>query len=346
MQSQDWKCVGICLVGYSPWGCKELDRTEQLSTWVNKPPLLCPVCGKSCFFPKQLEGVRREEKKVENEGGREGGREGAGFCWWWRCEPFSLILHTYPHVYTHILIFSKECNVCMFCRQESYRPCTTVIWGCFRALSRSYLSTAEWRNLFHFTSMRETLFNQKQVTRILHITQVNSKRTPWQLEERWGKQDSAQLRKEGWRDAPINRIHGCSQAHKYSRHQCFPEHSTLKHSNNWYSLGLKQTLVLTYTEPEKEQYGPLQHREPGSLKSMGCGWRKGEFRRREMLTEKTLWITRAEEEELENEVKFHVVIACSLLSILMPKLIISINSRALVSIILKKSFHYLYKTLS
>ena len=65
-------------MGYSPWGCKELDRTEQLSTWVNKPPLLCPVCGKSCFFPKQLEGVRREEKKVGKEGGREQGFVGDG----------------------------------------------------------------------------------------------------------------------------------------------------------------------------------------------------------------------------------------------------------------------------
>ena len=58
-------------MGYSPRGHKELDRTEQLSTWVNKPPLLCPVCGKSYFFPKQLEGVRREEKKVGKERGRE-----------------------------------------------------------------------------------------------------------------------------------------------------------------------------------------------------------------------------------------------------------------------------------
>ena len=108
---------------------------------------------------------------------------------------------------------------------------------------------------------------------------------------------------------------------------------------------MKQALVPTYTEPEKEQYGPTPAQRARVIEKHGLWMRKRGTQEERYANRKTLGITHAEEDELENEIKFHFVIACSLLSILMPKLIISFNSRALVSIILKKSFHYLYKTL-
>ena len=96
------------LVGYSPWGCKESDMTEQLNflswsdssytgiyTWKNSMKWTLRICALSCIYVVCLNCKSRKDgekkRKGERKRRREKGREGELYVLLWHDDVISRI---------------------------------------------------------------------------------------------------------------------------------------------------------------------------------------------------------------------------------------------------------------